>query len=298
MRDWSWIGPRWMRFTVRVQILELAAFTRDPAGGNPAGVVLDADGMTEAEMLAIAARLGHSETAFLSARTAEQLTVRYFSPLAEVPFCGHATIAAAVALHRPFDAGPMRFDTPVGAVMIDTAERDGVPTAAFTTGAPRVQGLGDPMLGELLELLRLTRDDLDPALPPALAAAGSPHPLLAVRREAFDGLDYDFDGLAALMAREAWPATVAVVHRVAPTRFLARNPFPPGGVREDPATGSAAAALGAYLRETNQLDDVHDASGTATITVVQGAHVGRPSTIVVEVPRAGGVRVSGAAVPL
>jgi len=73
-------------------VLRYAAFTSDPAGGNPAGVVLDARGLDDQAMQAIAAEVGYSETAFVV-----DGSVRYFSPKAEVPFCGHATIASAVA---------------------------------------------------------------------------------------------------------------------------------------------------------------------------------------------------------
>src|SRR5690349_17068921 len=74
-------------------VLRYAAFTDTPDGGNPAGVVLDAAGMTDAEMLGVAAELGYSESAFVTGSR-----IRYFSPVAEVPFCGHATIATGVAL--------------------------------------------------------------------------------------------------------------------------------------------------------------------------------------------------------
>src|SRR5438270_200691 len=81
------------------KVLRYTAFSADPAGGNPAGVVLDATGLDDAEQLAIAAELGYSETAFLTPGRAERsYRVRYFSPKAEVSFCGHATVAAAVAL--------------------------------------------------------------------------------------------------------------------------------------------------------------------------------------------------------
>ena len=76
-----------------VEILRYVAFSDRPDGGNPAGVVLDATGLSDERMLEIAAEVGYSETAFLSGDD-----IRYFSPLAEVPFCGHATIATAVAL--------------------------------------------------------------------------------------------------------------------------------------------------------------------------------------------------------
>jgi predicted PhzF superfamily epimerase YddE/YHI9 len=81
-----------------MDVLRYAAFTSDPGGGNPAGVVLDAGGLDGAEMQAIAADVGYSETAFLTAKAGEVQPVRYFSPKAEVPFCGHATVATAVAL--------------------------------------------------------------------------------------------------------------------------------------------------------------------------------------------------------
>ena len=77
-----------------------AAFSDDPQGGNPAGVVLDATGLDDAAMLAIAAEVGYSETAFITEdRGGGTYRVRYFSPLAEVSFCGHATVATALVFH-------------------------------------------------------------------------------------------------------------------------------------------------------------------------------------------------------
>src|SRR5690606_26299867 len=78
-------------------VLHYSAFTADGRGGNPAGVVLDARGMDAASMQGIAAELGYSETAFLMPLDDGSFDIRYYSPLAEVAFCGHATIAAAVA---------------------------------------------------------------------------------------------------------------------------------------------------------------------------------------------------------
>src|SRR6187431_1294543 len=97
-------------------ILSYAAFTETPEGGNPAGVVLDASGLDDSDMLKIAADLGYSETAFVVARdTPNEYDVRYFAPAAEVPFCGHATIATAVALAERDGAGTLVFHTKAGA---------------------------------------------------------------------------------------------------------------------------------------------------------------------------------------
>ena len=102
-------------------VLRYAAFTDDPAGGNPAGVVLDAEGLDAAAMLAIAADVGYSETAFLRPRGGGEYDVRYFSPLAEVPFCGHATIASGVALADAGGAvGDVVFHTAGGLVPVST----------------------------------------------------------------------------------------------------------------------------------------------------------------------------------
>src|SRR4051812_20811554 len=100
-----------------MDVLRYAAFTDDPSGGNPAGVVLDASGMSEEEMLAVAAEVGYSETAFVKhANGGGDYEVRYFSPVAEVAFCGHATIATAVALP---ETGSLSFHTPAGLVAVE-----------------------------------------------------------------------------------------------------------------------------------------------------------------------------------
>ena len=94
-----------------MDILRYSAFTTDPAGGNPAGVVLDVAGASDAEMQKVAAEVGYSETAFLTSMGGGVVDVRYFSPLAEVPFCGHATIASAVAhADRTVELAPADLD--------------------------------------------------------------------------------------------------------------------------------------------------------------------------------------------
>src|SRR5258705_11678790 len=123
-----------------MEILRYSAFTTDPAGGNPAGVVLDATGLDDAKMQQIAAEVGYSETAFLFPSGDRAATVRYFSPLAEVPFCGHATIATAVAFADRFGPGPLAFDAPVGRIPVDTA----IGTATLRSVPPATAPLHRP----------------------------------------------------------------------------------------------------------------------------------------------------------
>ena len=133
------------------EILRYAAFTDTPEGGNPAGVVLDASGLDDAEMQAIAADVGYSETAFVTAADDHDLTVRYFSPLAEVPFCGHATIATGVAWGDRNGDGLLKLTTPAGLVEVDVDS--GV--ATLTSVAPSSAPIEDADLDELLAALRL-----------------------------------------------------------------------------------------------------------------------------------------------
>jgi PhzF family phenazine biosynthesis protein len=253
-------------------VLEYVAFSDDPQGGNPAGVVLDASGLSEAEMLKIAADLGYSETAFVDGDE-----VRYFSPLAEVSFCGHATVAAAVALAERDGPGERRFSTKAGPVPVVTGRDDqGRLTATLTSVPPRTADLAAGDLEELLAALDWATGELDPLLPPRAAYAGAWHPVIAAAtRERLADLDYDFDRLGALMAARDW-TTIQLVWREEPTRFHARDPFPPGGVVEDPATGAAAAALGGYLRELGLVEP------PATVTILQGEDLGRPGRLLVE----------------
>jgi PhzF family phenazine biosynthesis protein len=96
-----------------VDVQRYAAFTGDPASGNPAGVVVDAGQLTDQDMLGIAAEVGYFETAFITESDPQRryYTVRYFSPRAEVPFCGHATIATAVEITRRAGPGTLVFHT-------------------------------------------------------------------------------------------------------------------------------------------------------------------------------------------
>ncbi|MFF0161740.1 PhzF family phenazine biosynthesis protein [Streptomyces sp. NPDC005263] len=278
-----------------MDVLRYVAFTTDPAGGNPAGVVLDATGIDDATMLKTAAEVGYSETAFLVPGDDGSLDIRYFSPLAEVSFCGHATIATAVAHAQRHGAGSLRLRTKAGEVTVSTAAaEDGSMTATLVSVEPRSVPLADAPLAELLAALRWSPDDLDPALPPRVAYGGAWHPVIAANSRArLADLAYDMTALSALMSREDW-TTVDLVWRESPTVFHARNPFPPGGVVEDPATGAAAAALGGYLRELDLVPL------PTTVTIHQGVDMGRPSTITVTVPRepGSGIGVSGAAVQI
>lgn len=262
-------------------VLRYSAFTKDPAGGNPAGVVLDATGLADDEMLAIAAKVGYSETAFVLPREGREFDVRYFSPQAEVAFCGHATIATAVALAERVGDGPLTFHTPAGEITIETANG-----TASLTSVPTSTSEADPeLVSAALEALRYKEIGEGPV---HVAFAGNKHLLIPLKdREQLADLDYDFDALRDLMLAHDL-TTVHLFWRESKDLVHARDPFPVGGVVEDAATGAAAAAFGGYLR---------DLEGPQRFVISQGEDMGRPSRLEVDATRDDRrVTVTGAAV--
>jgi PhzF family phenazine biosynthesis protein len=274
------------------EVLRYAAFTKDGRGGNPAGVVLDARELDEAEMQRIASDLGYSETAFLVPRENEPnvYDVRYFAPKQEVPFCGHATIAAAIALVERSPAAELVFHTPAGLVTVDTERTDRGLVAELTSVSPRVQEAPADLVASVLRALGWSAEDLDPGYPVRLANAGSEHLVLVTRtRQRLSDLDYDFDELAEIM-RGHGLITVLLVWPEARKLYQARNPFAGSGVVEDPATGAAAAAFGGYLRDLGLI------GANAEFVISQGVDMGRPSVIGVSVIKGEpGIRVKGMA---
>jgi PhzF family phenazine biosynthesis protein len=277
-----------------VEVLRYAAFTRDGKGGNPAGVVLDAGCLADAQMLAVAQAIGYSETAFLlPPEAAGGLHIRYFSPRAEVAFCGHATVATAVAHAERHGTGRLHLVTPAGPVTVDTQRTAAGITATLTSPPASARPLAPSVLEQALAALHWSPTDLHPGYPAQVASAGNDHLVVGVASAAvLDRFDYDYALLAQLMADQLW-TTVHAFWPETRDRFHARNAFPPGGVVEDPATGAAAAAFGGYLRDLGRL-----APGQL-VTVLQGHKMGAPSELLVSpAPDGDRMHVSGAAAPI
>jgi PhzF family phenazine biosynthesis protein len=264
-------------------VLRLSAFTRDGEGGNPAGVVLDASGLSETDMLAVAADVGYSETVFVvdgpPVAGRRRYTVRYFAPLAEVPFCGHATVALGAALSDALGPGDLVLDTPAGAVALTTGRHSsGQWWTRLATVEARQQPVDQAVLQRALDCFGWSSRVLDPDLPPVLSYAGAWHLILGLaERDTLETMSYDFAALQELCAEQGW-STVSLMFRVSPEEHLARNPFPLGGVVEDPATGAAAAAYGSYLGALGILEP------PARFRIEQGAQIGRPCELIVDLP--------------
>ncbi len=274
--------------------VHIAAFSEGATGGNPAGVWIGEILPPADEMQRIAAEVGFSETAFvapLPGSSENTWRVRYFSPEAEVPFCGHATIAATAALAKRFGEGEYFLQLNQSRITVSGSRQPSGGWQATLLSPPTASAPVDtPTLQQALALFGYTEDDLDPALPPARIHGGADHLILALKtRQALAAMTYSQPAGRALMQQQGW-VTILLVYAETAQKFHSRNPFAFGGVYEDPATGAASAALGGYLRDTGWPHQGH-------IDIIQGEDMGMRSLIAVEIDTIPGnpIRISGQA---
>jgi PhzF family phenazine biosynthesis protein len=275
-----------------MKVERVAAFADGEVGGNPAGVVV-CDLLPEATaMQALAAEVGYSETVF-AAPSDKDWRVRYFAPEVEVDFCGHATIALGAALALRCGDGTFSLQLNNARITVEGRRMGPTMTAALQSPPTRSEPASSRLVSEALALFAYAPADLDERIPPAIASAGANHLVLALRsRERLSAMRYELDAGRTLSKAENI-GTISLVYAETPRLFHARNPFPIGGVYEDPATGAAAAALGGYLR------DLGWAHGGA-IEIVQGEDMGVRSRLHAHIPPAPGasIRVSGMTRPI
>jgi trans-2,3-dihydro-3-hydroxyanthranilate isomerase len=257
-------------------------FTDRPYAGNPLAVVHGGTDLTSVQMQAIAAEFGLSETAFPLPPTegGADYRLRIFTPARELPFAGHPSVGAAWVLARDRSIGTGEVVQECGAGLLPvTVDEHG---AQVTGGRPELGG--DLNGSALAAALGLTADDLDPAMPAGVAAAGVPFAFLPVRPQAVARAVPD---PAALRAASADLVGVSVFALDRPAWRVHLRMFAPGvGVAEDPATGSAAVALAVFLTGRGQL-----AEGQTGFVVDQGRELGRPSELGVLVDVAAGATV-------
>jgi trans-2,3-dihydro-3-hydroxyanthranilate isomerase len=287
-----------------IPIYHVDAFTNRAFGGNPAGVVPDASGLTESEMQSIARELNLSETAFLlPAHDPEaDFKVRYFTPASEIDFCGHATIGAAWVMAVEYGwterAERLVLETNIGLVPVDWKIENGRLTAVeMTQVAPQVRDAG-VSAEEVARLLGLTVDDLDLRIPIRLGYTGNWHLLVPVRsRAAIDAAIPNLAELGALNRKQQAVTThlFTLESKGADYDLYTRDFGPAVGIPEDPVTGSANGALAGYLL----LEGILDRESEHHLVFAQGDAIQRPGRLQVSMlptPAGHVIRVGGAAV--
>lgn len=266
------------------------AFTREPLTGNAAGVVPDADGLSTDQMQAVARELGASETAFLLPSGSADRRVRYFTPTTEVDLCGHATIASHALLHEDgtIDPGTHTLETNVGDLEIEVTDAGRV---WMTQDAPEIRTVDveyervAAALGVDVAALR----DVGQDLPLAVASTGLPFLMVPVNFLEHVG-DADPDAAAVERLADEVDATgvyAFTFDALEGTSTLHARMFAPGaGVPEDPVTGTASGACGAYLRRFDAFDRLPE-----QMVFEQGDFVGRAGRVYVRARES--IRVGG-----
>jgi PhzF family phenazine biosynthesis protein len=279
-------------------LYQIDAFTRIPFTGNPAGVVLDAVGMTDADMLAVARELKNSETAFIFPADGpdHDIRVRFFTPTTEVPACGHATVGAhyARAVEFGLPSGSLMQKTGGGLLQQVHVERDadrirvGIDQGAAAFG-PVLDGR---QVDLLLQALGIDAGDLADDAPVQIVSTGHSKVLVPLRdRRVVDSLDPDLGALSSL-SHEVGSNGYFVFTRDTGREDLltwSRMFAPAIGIAEDPVTGNGHGPLGAYLIHHGLVAPVQD---RFHFTGRQGAAMGRPGEAHVQVTRSSGGSVS------
>jgi PhzF family phenazine biosynthesis protein len=278
------------RMSRRIRIFQVDAFTTERFTGNPAGVVLDADSLADAEMLAIARELNNADTAFVLKPDGadHELRVRFFTPRTEASFVGHATVATHYVLSRP---GAQRADNPgrvrqrqkSGIVDVEVRGEGTARRIAVRQPAPPLgRQLNDRERLAVLDALALSTGDIDTRCALRIVGGAGTRLLIGVRStDQLKQLKPDFSRLTTLSAQlGAAGFFVFTLSHTMPGCLTESRMFCPAlGIPEDPVSGNAHGLLGAYLAEQGLLP--HDGV-TARFTGAQGHHVHRAGRVDVE----------------
>ncbi|MBR0558201.1 PhzF family phenazine biosynthesis protein [Ciceribacter sp. L1K23] len=271
-------------------------FTTKRFSGNPLAVILDAAGLSDSDMQKIAAEFGYSETTFVlpPEDAANTAAVRIFTPVTEVPFAGHPNVGTAFvignlgSLFGRTVGDVLRFEEKAGLVEVKLM-RDGARVTGASIRAPGPLTTGSLIeVGRLAQCIRLASDEVAiSAHEPVFVSVGLKFIVVELKDlEALGRAAVDISSLAALretFSHEDCDCALFLYVRCGDGHVRARMFAPFDNVAEDPATGSASAALGAFLAFLDGF------TGSRRLFVEQGIEMGRPSRITVDVTSDQGV---------
>jgi PhzF family phenazine biosynthesis protein len=272
--------------TRKIQVHQVDAFTRERFTGNPAGVVLNADGLTEAQMLAIARELNNADTAFILSPESDDhnLRARFFTPRTEAGFVGHATVAAHYVLSRRNEAPRnLRQKSKAGTVDIEIRGTDDERSIAIRQSTPPLgRELNDRERLAVLDALALATDDLDNRCPLRIVGSSSTRLMICVRtQDALRHLKPDMARLTTLSAQIGASGYFVFTLRHGSTEHLTESRMfcPALGISEDPVSGNAHGLLGVYLAHYGI---IQRGDKRTVFRGVQGHAVHRPGRVDVE----------------
>jgi PhzF family phenazine biosynthesis protein len=260
---------------MRVIVYTLNSFAKTKDGGNPAGVVLQADGLSDEKMLGIAQQVGFSETAFVQKSEKANYKVRFFTPNSEVELCGHATIATFALLKnkKMIEDGILCQETKAGILNIEV-DHDKI---YMNQNTPEYLNIIDK--NEVAESLNITQNDFISHLPIQIVSTGLKDIMIPVKSlDRLFSIKPDYKKIAALSKRY----NIVGFHVFSlETKFDStahcRNFAPLYNINEESATGTSNGALACYLYNHGVINQAQ----SSELVFEQGYSMRKPSEILV-----------------
>ena len=286
---------------MKIRVLHYDAFTDQPGKGNPAGIVLNAGGLSDEQMLAAAAAVGFNETVFVMPSSAADLRLRYFTPGQEMDLCGHATVASIFMLDEQgrVSSDKLLIETRAGILPVSLNRETGR-TQIGMQQAPYCEETFNGSLSSLADAVGLTEKDLDERYPVVYGSTGSWTLLLPVKHlDAFRKMKPDNRRFPEILTEKprtsVHPFCLETIH---PEASMHGRHFssPFSGTVEDPVTGTASGVMGMYYRK--YIEKTAEGGKRSEILVEQGQEIGRDGIVRVCLPErpSDAVRIYGTAV--
>lgn len=274
--------------TKKYNLYQIDSFTKEKFTGNPAGVITNADGLTADDMQKIARELNNSETAFIFSSDSNEydVYVRFFTPVNEVPICGHATIAAhyARAIENNLDTSRVYHRTGAGILPVDIVKENDDYKIVMTQGKIEFGSIIDGVNKKtLLSALNISNDDLLENNDVQIVSIGHSKVMIGIKSiETLNKMKpnyYELSKLSRIINCNGY-YVFTINPEVSDILIHGRMFAPAIGINEDPVTGNANGPLGAYLVHHNIVK--HNDS-LFKFKAKQGEAMKRPGIIEVEV---------------
>jgi trans-2,3-dihydro-3-hydroxyanthranilate isomerase len=268
-----------------MKVKKVNAFTTRLSGGNPAGVVLDSEDLTDNQMKTITQQLHVSETAFVFPSTVADYNLRFFSPTTEVNLCGHATIAAFFCiaqqsfLENKGEKVVCDQETKAGILPVEIIYRQkNIDKIMMTQQKPIFKGI-HYRIKTIAKTLHISESDIDSSLPKQIVSTGLfTLPICVKSLNVLQFMKPNFESVKTVCKT----CNVGSIHVFSfdsikqTSTYHARNFAPLYGINEDPVTGTANGAVCSYLYKNNIVADKN-------LICEQGDIMGRPGQVFVEI---------------
>ncbi len=219
----------------------------------------------------------------------DSFRIRYFSPETEIAFCGHATIASGSFIGEKFGLGSYELILNDGSIQIEVSQNEGENYTSISSLKTHSKDVNEEYINKIITEFSFNKEDLNEKFPIRISFSGNNHLIIFLKdKKKMQEMQYNFDAIKVLMEKENI-VTISILYEENENLYHSRNAFAYGGVIEDPATGSAAIALGEYLRDTGF-------KKSGDIEILQGFDMKQPSQLFVSFSEVSNssINVSGA----